>query len=66
VTLPVRKFDAIVVGAGGAGMRASLQLAEGGLSVAGLPKVLPTRSPAVAAQGRTVSAPGNRNEDHWL
>jgi succinate dehydrogenase / fumarate reductase flavoprotein subunit len=51
VTLPVRKFDAIVVGAGGAGMRASLQLAEAGLSVCVLSKVFPTRSHTVAAQG---------------
>ena len=46
-----RKFDAIVVGAGGAGMRASLQLAEAGLKVAVLSKVFPTRSHTVAAQG---------------
>ena len=51
MSLPVRKFDAIVVGAGGAGMRASLQLAEAGLSVAVLSKVFPTRSHTVAAQG---------------
>ena len=49
--LPVRKFDALVVGAGGSGMRASLQLAEAGLSVAVLSKVFPTRSHTVAAQG---------------
>ena len=51
MSLAVRKFDAIVVGAGGAGMRASLQLAEGGMSVAVLSKVFPTRSHTVAAQG---------------
>jgi succinate dehydrogenase / fumarate reductase flavoprotein subunit len=66
VTLPVRKFDAIVVGAGGAGMRASLQLAEGGLSVAVLSKVFPTRSHTVAAQGGIGAALGNMSEDHWL
>ena len=65
VTLPVRKFDAIVVGAGGAGMRASLQLAEAGLSVAVLSKVFPTRSHTVAAQGGIGAALANMSEDHW-
>jgi len=65
MTLPVRKFDAIVVGAGGAGMRASLQLAEAGLSVAVLSKVFPTRSHTVAAQGGIGAALGNMSEDHW-
>jgi succinate dehydrogenase / fumarate reductase, flavoprotein subunit len=64
--LPVRKFDAIVVGAGGAGMRASLQLAEAGLSVAVLSKVFPTRSHTVAAQGGIGAALGNMSEDNWL
>ena len=49
--IPVRKFDAVIVGAGGAGMRASLQLAEAGYKVAVLSKVFPTRSHTVAAQG---------------
>ena len=66
MTLPVRKFDAIVVGAGGAGMRASLQLAEAGLSVAVLSKVFPTRSHTVAAQGGIGAALGNMSEDSWL
>ena len=66
VSLPVRKFDAIVVGAGGSGMRASLQLAEAGLSVAVLSKVFPTRSHTVAAQGGIGAALGNMSEDHWL
>ena len=65
MTLSVRKFDAIVVGAGGAGMRASLQLAEAGLSVAVLSKVFPTRSHTVAAQGGIGAALGNMSEDHW-
>jgi len=64
--LPVRKFDALVVGAGGAGMRASLQLAEAGLSVAVLSKVFPTRSHTVAAQGGIGASLGNMSEDHWL
>ena len=64
--LPVRKFDALIVGAGGAGMRASLQLAEAGLSVAVLSKVFPTRSTTVAAQGGIGAALGNMSEDNWL
>ncbi|HKN10482.1 MAG TPA: FAD-dependent oxidoreductase, partial [Pseudomonadota bacterium] len=66
VSPPVRKFDAIVVGAGGSGMRASLQLAQAGLSVAVLSKVFPTRSHTVAAQGGIGASLGNMNEDHWL
>ncbi len=65
-SLPVRKFDAIIVGAGGAGMRASLQLAEAGLSVAVLSKVFPTRSHTVAAQGGIGASLGNMSEDNWL
>jgi succinate dehydrogenase / fumarate reductase flavoprotein subunit len=64
--LPVRRFDAIVVGAGGAGMRAALQLAEGGLSVAVLSKVFPTRSHTVAAQGGIGASLGNMSEDNWI
>ena len=66
MSLAVRRFDAIVVGAGGAGMRASLQLAEAGLSVAVLSKVFPTRSHTVAAQGGVGAALGNMGEDSWL
>jgi glycine/D-amino acid oxidase-like deaminating enzyme len=66
MTLPVRKFDAIVIGAGGSGMRASLQLAEAGLSVAVLSKVFPTRSHTVAAQGGIGAALANMSEDSWL
>ena len=66
MTLPVRKFDAIVIGAGGSGMRASLQLAEAGLSVAVLSKVFPTRSHTVAAQGGIGASLGNMGEDSWL
>ena len=65
-TLPVRKFDAIIVGAGGSGMRASLQLAEAGMSVAVLSKVFPTRSHTVAAQGGIGASLGNMSEDNWL
>jgi len=61
-----RSFDAVVVGAGGAGLRAALQLSEAGLSVAVLSKVFPTRSHTVAAQGGIGAALGNMGEDSWL
>jgi succinate dehydrogenase / fumarate reductase flavoprotein subunit len=61
-----RKFDAVIVGAGGAGMRCSLQLAQAGLSVAVLSKVFPTRSHTVAAQGGIGASLGNMTEDQWL
>jgi succinate dehydrogenase / fumarate reductase flavoprotein subunit len=64
-TLPVRRFDAVIVGAGGSGMRASLQLAEAGLNVAVLSKVFPTRSHTVAAQGGIGASLGNMAEDNW-
>ena len=63
--LPRRRFDAVIVGAGGSGMRASLQLAEAGLSVAVLSKVFPTRSHTVAAQGGIGASLGNMSEDNW-
>lgn len=58
-------FDAIIVGGGGAGMRASLQLAESGLKVALLSKVFPTRSHTVSAQGGINAALGNDGIDNW-
>ncbi|HRH91641.1 MAG TPA: succinate dehydrogenase flavoprotein subunit [Agitococcus sp.] len=58
-------FDAVIVGGGGSGMRASLQLARAGLSVAVLTKVFPTRSHTVAAQGGIGASLGNMNEDNW-
>ncbi|MGV8893039.1 MAG: succinate dehydrogenase flavoprotein subunit [Burkholderiaceae bacterium] len=64
-TIPVRRFDAIIVGAGGSGMRASLQMAEAGLNVAVLSKVFPTRSHTVAAQGGIGASLGNMAEDSW-
>jgi succinate dehydrogenase / fumarate reductase flavoprotein subunit len=60
-----RKFDVVIVGAGGSGMRASLQLARAGLNVAVLTKVFPTRSHTVAAQGGVSASLGNMNPDSW-
>ncbi len=60
-----RKFDVVIVGAGGSGMRASLQLAMAGLNVAVLSKVFPTRSHTVAAQGGIGASLGNMSEDNW-
>jgi len=65
-TIPTRRFDAVIVGAGGSGMRASLQLAEAGLNVAVLSKVFPTRSHTVAAQGGIGASLGNMSEDNWF
>ncbi len=58
-------FDAVIVGGGGAGMRASLQMAQAGLKVAVLTKVFPTRSHTVAAQGGIGASLGNMSEDNW-
>ena len=63
--LPKRQFDVVIVGAGGSGMRASLQLARAGLKVAVLSKVFPTRSHTVAAQGGVSASLGNMSEDNW-
>ncbi|WP_225721615.1 succinate dehydrogenase flavoprotein subunit [Candidatus Vallotiella sp. (ex Adelges kitamiensis)] len=59
------KFDVVIIGAGGSGMRTSLQLAKAGLSVAVLSKVFPTRSHTVAAQGGIGASLGNMSEDNW-
>ncbi|MDD2948955.1 MAG: FAD-dependent oxidoreductase, partial [Rugosibacter sp.] len=65
MTYTIRKFDAVVVGAGGAGLRAALQLSESGLKTAVLTKVFPTRSHTVAAQGGVAASLGNSEEDNW-
>jgi succinate dehydrogenase / fumarate reductase, flavoprotein subunit len=65
MTIPVHKYDVVIVGAGGAGLRAALQVAEAGLKTAVLSKVFPTRSHTVAAQGGVAASLGNVNEDHW-
>jgi succinate dehydrogenase / fumarate reductase, flavoprotein subunit len=59
------KYDVIVVGAGGAGLRATFGLAEKGLKAACITKVFPTRSHTVAAQGGIAAALGNMGEDDW-
>ncbi len=58
-------YDVVIVGAGGAGLRATLGMAAQGLSTACVTKVFPTRSHTVAAQGGMSAALGNMGEDHW-
>jgi succinate dehydrogenase / fumarate reductase, flavoprotein subunit len=58
-------YDVLVVGAGGAGLRATFGLAEAGLATACITKVFPTRSHTVAAQGGISAALGNMGEDDW-
>jgi len=58
-------YDVVVVGAGGAGLRATFGLANSGLSVACVTKVFPTRSHTVAAQGGISAALGNMGQDDW-
>ena len=60
-----RQFDTLIIGAGGGGLRASLQLAEADLSVAVVSKVFPTRSHTVAAQGGMNAALANVLPDNW-
>jgi len=59
------KYDVVVVGAGGAGLRATMGLATAGLKTACVTKVFPTRSHTVAAQGGISAALGNMAEDNW-
>jgi succinate dehydrogenase / fumarate reductase flavoprotein subunit len=66
MALAVRKFDAVIVGAGGSGLRAALELSQAGMKVAVLSKVFPTRSHTVAAQGGVSASLGNMGEDNWL
>jgi len=65
MAIATRQFDAVVVGAGGSGLRAALQLAEANLKVAVLSKVFPTRSHTVAAQGGVSASLGNDEPDNW-
>ncbi|MGH8627208.1 MAG: FAD-binding protein, partial [Gammaproteobacteria bacterium] len=64
-TLIDHQYDVVVIGAGGAGLRATLGMAAKGLSTACISKVFPTRSHTVAAQGGMSAALGNMGEDDW-
>lgn len=64
-TIVDHEFDAVVVGAGGAGLRAAMGLAEKGFKTACISKLFPTRSHTVAAQGGINAALGNMTEDDW-
>ena len=64
-SIPRKSFDAIIIGGGGAGLRASYQLAKSGKNVAVISKVFPTRSHTVSAQGGMAAALCNVEEDDW-
>lgn len=64
-TVVDHEFDAVVVGAGGAGLRAAMGCAEAGLKTACISKLFPTRSHTVAAQGGINAALGNMSVDDW-
>ena len=66
MSVTTRQFDAVIVGAGGSGLRAALQASNAGLRTAVLSKVFPTRSHTVAAQGGVGVSLGNMGEDNWL
>ena len=61
----IRSHDALVIGAGGAGLWAALELAKAGVDSAVVTKLYPTRSHTGAAQGGVCAALGNQEEDHW-
>lgn len=65
MNIPRRRFDTLVIGAGGGGLRAALQLAQDEANVAVVSKVFPTRSHTVAAQGGINAALGNVSPDNW-
>ena len=65
MAIAVRKFDALVIGAGGGGLRAALQLSNAEANVAVVSKVFPTRSHTVAAQGGVNAALANVLPDNW-
>lgn len=65
MNIPVKEFDAVIVGAGGAGMRAALEMAQSNFKVAVISKVYPPRSHTVSAQGGIAGALGNVGEDKW-
>jgi succinate dehydrogenase / fumarate reductase flavoprotein subunit len=63
--VPTHTFDAVIVGGGGAGLRAAIELSQSGLNTAILTKVFPTRSHTVSAQGGINAALGNIEPDDW-
>ena len=63
--IPKRTFDAVIIGGGGAGLRAALQLSQANLKVALISKVFPTRSHTVSAQGGITAALANVSDDNW-
>lgn len=63
--LPIRTFDALIIGGGGAGLRAAVELSAGGRRCALVSKLFPTRSHTVAAQGGISAALGNVTPDNW-
>ncbi len=65
MAIPVYTYDAVIIGAGGAGMRAALALAQSGYKTALVSKVFPTRSHTVSAQGGITCAIGSAHEDDW-
>ena len=65
MNLTKRKFDTLIIGAGGGGLRAALQLSQADASVAVVSKVFPTRSHTVAAQGGVNAALANLLPDNW-
>jgi succinate dehydrogenase / fumarate reductase flavoprotein subunit len=66
MALVQHQFDTVIIGGGGAGLRAALELAESGAEVAVISKLFPTRSHTVAAQGGIAAALGNVAEDKWI
>lgn len=66
MALASQSYDVVIVGAGGAGLRAALKLSQNGKKVAVVSKVFPTRSHTVSAQGGITAALGNVDEDNWL
>ena len=65
MNIETRRFDTLILGAGGAGLNAALRLAKADLAVAVVSKVFPTRSHTVAAQGGVNAALANVSPDHW-